>query len=103
MRNSWTQHVFQREESGQVQFEILTETFKWRLQEARSYKSLVLGEVGIWMVFKVRSLAKIDQSERPPLAVLLVTILRHRNTGQSMAPLAARSYCWQRDGLQLLH
>lgn len=45
----------------------------------------------------------LNQSERPPLAVFLVTIFRQFNAGQSPAPLAARCYCWQHDGLQLPH
>lgn len=45
----------------------------------------------------------LNQSKRPPLAIFLVTIFRQFNTGQSLAPLAARCDCWQCNGLQLLH
>lgn len=44
----------------------------------------------------------LNRSARPPLAIFLVTIFRQSNTGQSLAPLTARCYCWQRDRPQLL-
>ena len=43
--------------------EICIKTSKWRVEETASYRSLVLGKVGIWMVFKARYLAKIRSKQ----------------------------------------